>query len=293
MAYYVPKWQSTLVLKCPMSNCFNCGREMEKTPDLTCPWCGYPQVTRQFNWEFIIYLLVITAAETVTVFLAPLWGILSHIIILITLILHSALASEYPYRQLVLSLALVPLVRVMSLSMPLSNIPQIWWYPIIYAPLVVAAVVVMRLTGYKAEDVGLTAKLLPIQLAVMLTGVLLAVAEYFILSPEPLVSEFTWQEIWLPALLLLICTGFTEEFIFRGVLQRTAVEAFKGWGIVYVSFLFAILHMGFLSWIDVVFVFVVALFFGWVVKRTGSLLGVTLAHGLTNIGLYLVVPFLF
>ena len=265
---------------------------MEKTSELTCLWCGYPQVTRQLHWAVIIYLLVITAAETITVFFAPLWGILSHFAILVALILHSALASEHPHQKLVLSLTLVPLVRIMSLSMPLSDIPQIWWYPIIYAPLVVAAIVVMRLNSYKAEDIGLTVKVLPIQLAVMLTGVLFAVTEYFILAPEPLVDEFTWQEIWLPALLLLVCTGFTEEFIFRGVLQRTAVEAFKGWGIVYVSFLFAILHMGFLSWIDVVFVFVVALFFGWLVKRTGSLLGVTLAHGITNIGLYLVVPFL-
>ncbi len=59
------------------------------------------------------------------------------------------------------------------------------------------------------------------------------------------------------------------------------------------SLLFAVLHIGFLSLIDVVFVFAVALFFGWVVKKTGSLLGVTLAHGITNILLYLVVPFLF
>ena len=48
------------------------------------------------------------------------------------------------------------------------------------------------------------------------------------------------------------------------------------WGIVYVSLLFAILRMGFLSWIDVVFVLVVALLFGWVVKKTGSLPKVTL-----------------
>jgi len=94
-------------------------------------------------------------------------------------------------------------------------------------------------------------------------------------------------------LILLLGTGFVEEFIFRGVLQRSAVEAFGGWGVIYVSLLFAILHIGFLSWIDVVFVFVIALFFGWVVKKTGSLLGVTLSHGITNIVLYLVVPFFF
>jgi membrane protease YdiL (CAAX protease family) len=277
------------MLKCP-----NCGLETIRTIDLACQWCGYPLIKREYHWGAIIYLLAITGAEVVTVFFAPLWGIISHIIILVALILHSALASEHRYQRLVLSLALVPLVRVMSLSMPLSGIPQIWWYPIIYAPLLVAAVMVIRLTGYRARDVGLTFKLLPLQLAIALTGFLFGIAEYFILAPEAMVAEFTWQEIWLPALLLLVCTGFTEEFIFRGVLQRTAVEAFKGWwGIVYISLLFAVLHMGFLSWIDVVFVFVVALFFGWLVKKTGSLLGVTLSHGITNITLYLVFPFFF
>jgi LysM repeat protein len=39
-------------------------------------------------------------------------------------------------------------------------------------------------------------------------------------------------------------------------------------------------------------VFVVGLLFGWLVARTRSLLGVTLAHGVTNITLYLVMPFL-
>ena len=84
-----------------------------------------------------------------------------------------------------------------------------------------------------------------------------------------------------------------EGFVFRGVLQHTALEAFGWRGIVYVSLLFAVLHMGFLSWIDLVFVFVVALFFGWIVKKTGSLLGVTLAHGITNTILFVVAPTFF
>ena len=93
--------------------------------------------------------------------------------------------------------------------------------------------------------------------------------------------------------MFVVGTGFVEEFIFRGVLQRTAMEVFGRWGIIYVSLLFAVMHIGFLSLIDVTFVFAVALFFGWVVKKTGSLFGVTLAHGITNIILYLIAPFLF
>ena len=243
--------------------------------------------------EAIIYLVAVAIAEVVTVYVQPIWGIVAHIVILIVVIVHAAVDTRYPHRPLLLSLALVPLVRIISLSMPLANIPQMWWYPIIYAPLLAAAVVVMRIVNYKAGQVGLTFSWLPVQLVVGLAGVGFGVVEYFILAPEAMVAELTWQETWLPAVIFLLCTGFVEEFIFRGVLQRSAVESFGGWGIVYVSLLFATLHMGFLSWIDVVFVFVIALFFGWVVKKTGSLLGVTLSHGITNIVLYLVIPFFF
>ncbi len=178
--------------------------------------------------------------------------------------------------------------------MPLTGIPQIWWYPIIYAPLLAAAVIVARILNLRAKDIGLSFGFFPVQLVVALSGLVFGVAEFFILTEEAEATGLVLQETWLlSAFLLLVCTGFVEEFIFRGVLQRTALGALGWWGIVYVSLLFAILHMGFRSWIDVVFVFAVALFFGWVVKRTGSLLGVTLAHGMTNIVLYLVASFFF
>ncbi len=274
--------------------------------------------------EALFYLLAISVAEVITVLIQPVWGMVCHIIVLVTVIVHSALTSRQTHRQLLLSLALVPLVRVMSLSMPLINIPQIWWYPIIYAPLLAAAIVVACFLNLRTKDMvtcpncgqktgsgscqwceypilkdvptgrrklGLSFGFFPVQLVVALSGIAFGVAEYFILKVEPIVSGLIWQEVWPEALVLLVCTGFVEEFIFRGVLQYTALQAFGGWGIVYISLLFAVLHAGFLSWIDVVFVFFVALFFGWVVKKTGSLFGVTLSHGLTNIMLYMVVPF--
>jgi len=243
--------------------------------------------------EALVYFLAITAAELITAIGKPLLGIFGHITILIVLILHSALTGRETQQKLLLSLALVPLVRIISLAMPLANIPQIWWYPILYTPLLAAALMVVRILGLRAKDVGLSFKLVPLQLIVAPSGFILGVIEYLILKPKALVAEFTWHEIWLPALIFIVFTGFVEEFIFRGVLQHTAQEAFGWRGIVYVGLLFAILHVGYLSWLDVVFVFVVALFFSWIVKKTGSLLGVTLAHGITNTILYLVAPFFF
>ncbi len=253
------------------------------------------QLRRSWVAEVMIYLAAIVAAEVITVFFQPLWGIITHIAILATVIIRSARTTDKLQRQLVLSLALVPLVRIISLSMPLTNIPQLWWYPIMYSPLAVSAVVVMRVLGFRREDVGLSfrASSIPLQVAVAASGFGFGVAEYLILRPEAWITELTWVQVWRPALVLVVFTGFVEEFIFRGVLQRSAWEKWGWRGLIYVSILFAILHIGFLSWLDVLFVFGVAMYFAWVVKRTGSLLGVTLAHGLTNATLYLIAPFLF
>lgn len=256
----------------------------------------------------LIYLLAITVAEAIVILLEPVTGLVTssiigiacHTIILVTAIIDAALINKYFSERLVLSLSLVPLIRIISLSLPLADIPRIWQFPIIYLPLLAAAIVVVRLLDYKPKEIGIGFGFSPIQLIVGLIGLGLGIAEYYILvimPPEPLtemlVVEPTWQTAWLPALVLLLSTGFVEEFIFRGVLQKTATEAFGGWGIVYVSYIFAILHIGFLSWIDVIFVFMVALFFGWIVKKTGSLLGVTLSHGITNIVLFIIAPLFF
>jgi len=253
------------------------------------------QLRRSWMLEIMIYLAAIIAAEVVTVFLQPLAGIITHIGILATVIVRSPHTADKLQRQLILSLALVTLVRVISLSVPLMDIPQTWWYPIMYGPLLVSAVVVMRILGFSRGDVGLTfrGRSLLLQAAVIASGFGLGLAEYHILRPESWILALNQAEAWQAALMLGMCTGFVEEFIFRGVLQRSAWERWGWRGLIYVSVLFAILHIGFLSWVDVVFVFGVAMYFAWVVKKTGSLFGVTLAHALTNITLYLIAPLLF
>ena len=184
------------------------------------------------------------------------------------------------------------LIRILSLCIPLTQLPFICWYPIIYTPLAAACVVVMRNLNFSARDVGLSLRRLPLQIGVGLSGVGLGIGEYYILAPEPLVSALVWSEIWLPAIILLVFTGFVEELVFRGVILRAVGEALGHWDILYVSLLFTTVHMIHHSAPDIAFVFVIALIFGFVVKRTGSLLGVSLAHGLCNISLYLVIPFL-
>jgi len=240
----------------------------------------------------LIYLGALTLAETITTFASPQVGMILHGVILVALILHSAVFAHHGLQKFLITLTLAPLIRLMSLSLPLLQFPLIYWYALIGAPLLLAAFLVLRLTGFKADRIGLNLRHLPWQLAIGLTGVVFGFMEYIILHPSPLNKALSWQETLFPALILLIFTGFLEEFIFRGLIQRGAYGTVGHYGMLYVAVLFAVLHIGYRSLLDVVFVFAVGLFFGLSVIRTGSLLGVTISHGLTNIALYLVIPFL-
>ena len=242
---------------------------------------------------FCFYFIAFTLAELVTALLQPVAGLICHGIILTALLIQSAFTHEVRCRNLIVALSLVPLVRIMSLSMPLGILPQIYWYLLIYPPLLVASVVVMWLVGLKPRQVGLVAHGLPVQMAIgVVTGSAFGILEYYTLRPQPLIAELSLSHVWFPAFVLLATTGFVEEFIFRGVLQQTSEAALGKTGLIYVSAIFAVLHIGHLSAVNVVFVFSVALFFAALVKRTGSLIGVTLSHGFINIFLYLIAPFI-
>lgn len=245
---------------------------------------------RFFIW---FYAAAVTIAEIVTAYYNPIYGIACHAVLLMALLVHASLAYKQAINLVYLSLSLAPLIRVMSLSMPLIGVPPIYWYLIISLPLFAAAASVMRSAGFKPREVGLTMGNLPLQLLVAFLGVPLGLLEYLILKPAPLAPELTLQQVWLPALILLVSTGFLEEFIFRGIMYRAAVETLGKWySIIYISFIFGVLHITHRSPVDLVFVFAVALLFSVIVGFFRSLLGVSLAHGLTNIGLYLVWPYL-
>jgi O-antigen/teichoic acid export membrane protein/membrane protease YdiL (CAAX protease family) len=242
-------------------------------------------------WLLWGYLLLISAAEIITAAVHPQIGLILHALLLIGLTLFGASGQLTAGRRLALALTLAPLIRLLSLSLPLVRFPQATWYPIVAIPLLIAAWIVIRLLGVSRRDLGLRAGNLPLQLMLVGGGLGLGAAEYAILRPAPLIADYSWGALVLPALSLVIFTGFTEELIFRGLLQAVATPVLTRWTMIYVALLFAALHIGYLSVSDVAFVFAVGVLFGEIVRRGGSILGVTLAHGLTNVTLFLIMPY--
>jgi membrane protease YdiL (CAAX protease family) len=217
-------------------------------------------------------------------------GIVLHVAILSSLIIHSSLAPKQSYRKLYLALALAPLIRIVSLSMPLLMFEQIYWYLLTGIPVLAATLVVIRILDLRPPDIGLTSRKMAFQVMVALTGIGFGLAEYYILKPEPLISSMSLGEMIVPCIILLVATGFVEELVFRGVMQHCSVEALGSWGWVYVAVVYSILQIGYESAQQWLLVLAVGLFFGWVVTKTGSILGAALAHGIINVGLYLVIP---
>jgi membrane protease YdiL (CAAX protease family) len=242
---------------------------------------------------FLIYLAAIAGAELIAALVSSVGGIIFHFALLFSIIYSSAAVGTHPSYKLFLALALAPLIRIASLSMPLAEFSEIYWYLFTSIPLLAGALVIIRLLNLRPKEVGLTAAAIPVQGLVALAGIAFGLIEYFILEPEPLITELNLLEIIAPAIILLVATGFVEELAFRGVMQHSSAQALGPWGWVYTAVLFSVLQIGHLSAIHWLFVLLVSLLFGWIVKRTGSIAGVSLSHGLTNIGLYLIFPFVF
>ncbi len=240
----------------------------------------------------LIYLVALSLAEIITTQAEPRLGLVLYGSLIVALPLSAVFAPRGPLQKLPLTLAIVPLIRLLSLSLPLSGFPFMYWYVIVGAPLFLAGFLVVRALGFTRAHIGLKVSAVAPQLLISLSGIAVGCLEYLILRPPALISAPTWDQLWLPALILLVFTGFLEEFLFRGLMQRAATESLGRIGVLYVAIIFAVLHAGYSSLIDVVFVFAVGWYFGLIAARTGSIFGVTLAHGLANIGLFLIFPFL-
>jgi uncharacterized protein len=249
--------------------------------------------TRKLLVISLIYLAASGAAEYTSHYLNPVGGIAFYLVILFSLIVNGALAKDQAQRGLWLALGLAPIIRLVSLAMPIMmEISQFIWYIIISIPILVAIFTVARTLKYSFEDVGLAWSKPLMQGLIVIAGIGLALADYFILKPSAWTATLTLQSTLFPALVLLIFTGFTEELAFRGVMQRAAkVLGSRGW--VYSSLIYAVLQIGQGHPLNSVYILGISLLFGWTVQKTGSIIGVAMAHGLFNVGLYLIFPHLF
>lgn len=252
-----------------------------------------PKSTRREAVILVSYLIAIALAEIVTTYYNMQAGIIIDVFIIFALIINSSFSDSYNFSNILRSIIAVPIIRIIGLTLPIMQIQQLYWFPIISIPLFAASFMIIRSQGLGRESLGLVLGNIPLQLAIGLSGIILGYIEYFILKPEPLIPTFTLESLLIASLILVISTGLAEELLFRGIIQKN-VENLLGTilGLLYASLLFTSMHIGWNSLLDLIFVFCVAVFYGYAFQRTRSLFGITLSHGISNTVLFLIMPFL-
>jgi membrane protease YdiL (CAAX protease family) len=208
-------------------------------------------------------------------------------VLVVALLNHhiAALGSESDHQGIFLALGLIPLTGVLAVVMPLELLVPAAWPLLVAVPALLAVGLAARTLGLRRQAVGLSGTAPLHQLGIALLGVPLGWLAYLGLRPGPLDGGV----LGLAAVSLAIL-AFTEELLFRGLLQPALCRLYRGAGIISTALLSAAVALGAHSLAYGLFAGLVAAGFGLAAQRTGSILGTSAARALLFIGLLVVWP---
>jgi len=239
-----------------------------------------------------LFALSIAATEAVLAFVGVVQGVLLDAFLLFAL-LNLFLFRKGSDGEIYLVLSLLPLLRIFSLVVPVMQVPQIYWYAMAGTPLLLAVALAARFVKPRWTGLRLDRRAWATQGLIALSGLPLAIVAYLILRPVSLFTRLNWQEALIGSLILILFSGFTEELIFRSMLQPVIQRAFGlRYGLLLSSALYASMFLGSLSPGFVVLMGLVGFLFGFSAERSGSIWGAVIAHSLLSIGLILILPVL-
>lgn len=241
-----------------------------------------------------VYLVALGFSELVSDLWQPLVGVWLHALLATVLILRGSQLTGTREGHFCIALSIMPLVRIVSFAISPTFASGVWFYVAAEMPFLGAALAGARVLDLKWNDIGICRpRSWLLSAVVLVTGVGEGWLEAQIIHPAALASGLSPHQVLLPALLLIVSTGIVEEIVFRGLIQLMSTRLLGTIaGVVYTSLGWALLHIGWLSVIDVFYVCAIGLIWGWFRHVNRSVLDIGVAHGLANVMLFLIVPYL-
>lgn len=232
----------------------------------------------------------LAAAELVTVLAGPGAGMMAHIVLIVTVALLSLRLGHTPANRLALSLGLLPLVRIVSLAVPAAIIPIEYWYLQIGLAGLEAIFLVLRRLDLTFRDIGLRRANVTEVAIVTAIGAILGLPAYLIAGRLDLGHGGGAIGIGLAVVIVVVFVAFFEEILFRGLIQSAGTVLSARSGIVLSVVATTIMYAASLNPRYVVFMAVVAVFFGIVTRRSGSIIGPIGAHAALAVVQLVVLP---
>lgn len=186
--------------------------------------------------------------------------------------------------------ALLPIFRLVNLGMPVFVELTIYWFPLVYAPLLPAIYVVWQ----SADTPDITFAPRVFAAAVIpgiFMGMFLGHIEYEIIEPAGLIPTWDLWNVTFITVVMIGFVGFVEELLYRGLLQRALQTRIGRWGGLLLSAaLFGLMHSAYSSPAEIVFAGAIGLLFGLIYDASDSIFLITVIHGVLNIFLFAVIP---
>lgn len=242
----------------------------------------------------LVTVLLIAIAEVLMLLGIRGAAVLLHMFVLIVVSISTVRIKDKYIIWALQALMLLPLLRLINFSMPVFSEMVLYRYFYIYIPLFIPIFLIIRHQSFSPVQLGLSFKRIILYLPLSLVvGLLIAEAEYFIMSNGPVVPNLSFYNIVDVALIMIFCVGLVEELVFRSILQTRLEGVFgSSVGLIVTSLLFGIMSSGYGTVSEILFASVVGLMLGYMFSKTRSLPLVALTHGLVNIFLFALIPLL-
>ncbi|AKB79714.1 CAAX amino terminal protease family protein [Methanosarcina horonobensis HB-1 = JCM 15518] len=221
-------------------------------------------------------------------------ALLLYVGILVVISLVSIFVKEQKVRNIYQAFLLLPILRLMNFSVPMFPEIPLLSFVFIYAPMIIPLTIVINLQNPTNERLGLSFRNLWYYLpAAIFIGFTLGQAEAFIVQATPLIPDLSLVNILLLAAVMIFFVGFTEELLFRSVLQTSLEEVFGSWnGLILSSLIFGLMNFGYGALYEIFYAFFVGLLLGYTFQRTRSLPFIALVHGFISVFSFGVFPHL-
>jgi membrane protease YdiL (CAAX protease family) len=232
------------------------------------------------------YVAALAGGEALNAFVGPVAAAGAEGAVLCVLLIHYVVGSG-SYARALGALALVPVLRLSSLALASSH--HIPFLAISGAPVLLATVLAARaleLPGVLA--VWEIRRRSQWHVAVGAgAGATVAAA---LVHVTPVVRPHSAPAWVLAALVVFVFVGLLEELLFRGVIQGALDPLLGAWSIPVADLLFAAAYLdsGSAAYSAAMAAFGLAC--GWWVRRTRSVAGAAVAHGLVAVAVLLVSP---
>ena len=218
----------------------------------------------------------------------------TYTLLLIILSLSIIVSTKLEIRKIHQALILLPILRLVNLSMPIFFETNLYSFVFMYIPMTIPATIIsihQKIPGEKTVDLLKKMRIyLPFSI---LAGLIFAEAEYSVIQTGPLIPDLSPVNLLLLTIIMIFVVGLVEEFIFRGIIQTRLEESLgPAGGILLASLLFGIMHSSYGTPYEIAYTFLAGGVLGYLFYRTKSLSLVVMIHGFINIFLFGLIPHL-